>query len=141
VPRLEIVISIDTYRQHLISLIENEEFDGIRLEGTTLDHVVDTPRGTNDYMNTILKDFDVVTDDSASDTGMALNVHEVTDGDDNLLDLLSKLTSGSKDQGLTLLDTQVDLLQNRDREGGRFSGTRLSLGNDVAVWMHCQPHK
>jgi hypothetical protein len=66
---------------------------------------------------------------------VALDVHEVTNGDNDLLDLLSKLTSGSKDQSLAGLEVGVDLLQARDRESSGFAGTGLSLRNDIRTWI------
>lgn len=65
---------------------------------------------------------------------MALNVHEVTDGNNDLLDLLSQFTGWCKDQSLALLDVGVKLLEDGDGEGGGLSGTRLSLGNNVVTF-------
>ena len=64
---------------------------------------------------------------------MALDVHEVTNGDNDLLDLLGKLTGGSQDEGLALLDSGVDLLENRDGEGGGLAGSRLGLSDDIVA--------
>lgn len=123
-----------THRQHLIGLVEDKELDRVGLQSATLDHVVDTAGGSNNNVDTILENLHVITDDSSSNTGMAFNVHEVTDGDDDLLDLLSKLTRRSQDQSLALLKVQVDLLENGDREGGSFSGSGLCLSDNIAVW-------
>lgn len=65
---------------------------------------------------------------------MAFNLHEVANSDNNLLDLLSQLTSRGKDERLALLDVRVDLLKDRDGEGSGLSGTRLGLGNDIVAW-------
>jgi hypothetical protein len=126
-----------TYRKHLVGLIEDEELDSIGLESTALDHVVNTSRGTDNDVDTILEDLHVLTDNGTTNASMALNVHEVTNGDNNLLDLLSELTSGSQNQSLALLDAQIDLLKNGDGESGGLSGTGLSLGNNVTVWREC----
>jgi hypothetical protein len=64
---------------------------------------------------------------------MALNVHEVTDGDNDLLDLLSKLTSRGQDEGLALLDRGVNLLKDGNGESSRLASTRLGLGNDIVT--------
>ena len=53
--------------------------------------------------------------------------------DDDLLDLLSQLTGGSEDQGLALLQAGVDLLEDRDGEGGSLAGTRLGLSDNVVA--------
>jgi hypothetical protein len=62
-----------------------------------------------------------------------LNVQEISKGDDDLLDLLSEFTCGSKDQGLALLDIVVDLLEDTDGERGRLARAGLGLGDDIAV--------
>jgi hypothetical protein len=64
---------------------------------------------------------------------VALDVHEVADGDNDLLNLLSQLTGGGQDEGLALLDIGVDLLENRDREGGGLASTGLGLGDDIVT--------
>jgi hypothetical protein len=66
---------------------------------------------------------------------VALDVHKVTDGDDNLLDLLGQLTGGGEDEGLALLQVGVDLLQDRDGEGGGLASTGLGLSNDIVAWL------
>ena len=50
---------------------------------------MDTARGTDDNLRTLLKGLHVITDAGSTNAGVALNVHEVTDSDDDLLDLLS----------------------------------------------------
>jgi hypothetical protein len=65
---------------------------------------------------------------------MALNVHEVSDCNNDLLDLLSQFTGRSKNQSLALLDVGVELLQDGDRESCGLSGTRLGLRNDIAIY-------
>jgi hypothetical protein len=62
---------------------------------------------------------------------VALEVHEVTNGDDDLLDLLSQLTGRSEDQSLAGLDGGVDLLEDRDGEGSGLAGTGLGLSNNI----------
>lgn len=94
---------------------------------------MDTAGGTNDDLGAVLQSLHVIADAGAANAGVALNVHEVADGDDDLLDLLSKLTGGCEDQSLARLDVGVDLLQDGDREGGGLAGTRLGLGNDIVA--------
>lgn len=48
-----------------------------------------------------------------------------------LLDLLSELTSGSKDKGLAVTDGEVKALENTNGESGSLTSTRLGLGNDI----------
>ena len=65
---------------------------------------------------------------------MALKaLHEVTDGNNDLLDLLSQLTGGGKDQSLAALDLGVDLLQSGDGEGGSLTSTGLGLSDNIVT--------
>jgi len=123
--------SCETYGKHLIGLIEDEHLHGVRLQEAALDHVVDTTWSTNNDLWTILKSLHVITNTGATNACVALNVHEVTNGNDDLLNLLSQLTSWGKDQGLALLDVWVQLLEDGDGESGSLSGTRLSLSNNI----------
>lgn len=124
-----------THRKHLVGLVEDEHLHAVGLEEATLDHVVDTAGSTDDDLGAVLEGLHVITDAGAANAGVALNVHEVTDGDDDLLDLLSQLTGGSEDQGLALLQAGVDLLEDRDGEGGGLAGTRLGLSDNVVAWV------
>lgn len=126
-----------TYRKHLVGLVKDEHLHAVGLEEAALDHVVDTAGGTDNDLGAVLKSLHVITNAGAANAGVALNVHEVTDGNNDLLDLLSKLTGRGKDQGLALLDVGVDLLQNRDRESGGLAGTGLSLSNDIVACKTC----
>lgn len=121
------------YRKHLIGLVEDEHLHGVGLEETTLDHVVDTAGGTDNDLGAVLEGLHVLTDAGTTNTGVALNVHEVANSDNDLLDLLGQLTGGGKDQSLALLDGGVDLLENGDGESGSLSSTGLGLGNDVVA--------
>lgn len=94
---------------------------------------MDTARGTNDDLGAVLKSLHVITNAGAANAGVALNVHEVADGNNDLLNLLGQLTSGGENQGLALLQVGVDLLEDRDREGGSLAGTRLGLCNDIVA--------
>jgi hypothetical protein len=122
-----------TYGKHLVSLVKNKHLHSIRLEEATLDHVVDTTRGTNDDLGAVLQSLHVITNARAANAGVALDVHEVANSDNDLLDLLGQLTGGREDQSLALLDVLVDLLQDRNGEGGGLACTRLGLSNDIVA--------
>lgn len=94
---------------------------------------MNTTRGTDDDLGTVLESLHVITNAGTTNAGVALDVHEVTDGNDDLLDLLGQLTGGSEDQCLALLQVGVDLLQDRDREGSGLSGTRLRLSDNIVA--------
>jgi hypothetical protein len=130
---LEDVIDLvfETTAEHFISFIEDKHADRVRLEGTTAKHVVDTARGTDNDMNTSLKDSGVFTDRSTADAGMALDTEVVTQSTHDLFDLLGKLTGGGEDQGLAFKEVVVKVLENASAKGGSLTGTRLSLLDDV----------
>jgi hypothetical protein len=102
---------ISAYRKHLIGLVKDEHLHGISLEEATLNHVVNAAGGADNHLGALLKGLHVVADAGATDAGVAFDVHEVADGNDDLLDLLSKLTRGGKDKCLARLYVRVDLLQ------------------------------
>jgi hypothetical protein len=133
--KLEDVVDLlgETARQHLVGLVEDEHLHVVGLQDTTLDHVVDTAGGTNNDLGAVLESLHVVANAGAANAGVALNVHEVTDGDNDLLDLLGELTGGGEDKRLAGLDVGVDLLQGGDGEGSRFTGTGLGLRNDIVA--------
>jgi hypothetical protein len=66
---------------------------------------------------------------------MAVNVHEVTNGNNDFLNLLGQFASGGEDKSLAGLDRRINLLENRDGECGRLSSTRLGLSDDIAAYM------
>lgn len=133
--KLEDVVDLlgETARQHLVGLVKDEHLHVVGLEDATLDHVVDTAGSTDNDLGTVLEGLHVVTDAGTANAGVALDVHEVTDGDNDLLDLLSELTGGGEDKRLAGLDVGVDLLEGRDGEGSRLTGTRLGLRNDIVA--------
>jgi len=133
---LEDVVDLlgETARQHLIGLVEDEHLHGVGLEDATLDHVVNTAGGTDNDLGAVLEGLHVVADAGTTDTGVALNVHEVTDGDNDLLDLLGKLAGRGEDKGLAGLDVGVKLLEDGDGESSGLASTGLGLGNDIVAW-------
>jgi hypothetical protein len=122
------------HRKHLVGLIKNKHLHGIGLEEAALNHILDTTGRANDDLGAILEGLHVLTNAGATNASVALNVHEVADGDNDLLNLLSKLTGWRKDESLALLDVGVDLLENRDGEGRSLARTRLGLGNNIVSW-------
>lgn len=92
---------------------------------------MDTTWRTNDNLGTILKSLHILANVGTTNTSMALNVHEVTDGNNNLLDLLRKLSGRRKDQSLASLELRVDLLEARDGESCSLASSRLGLCNDI----------
>jgi hypothetical protein len=50
-----------------------------------------------------------------------LEVHVITEGDDDFLDLLGELAGGCEDEGLALAELRVELRERADGEGGGFT--------------------
>jgi len=132
---LEDVVDLlgETTGQHLISLVEDEQLHVVGAENATLDHVVDTAGGTDNDLGAVTEGVHVITDVGTTDTGVALEGHEVTNGNNDLLDLLGQLTGGSKDQSLAGLQVGVDLLKGGDGEGSGLSSTRLGLSDNIVA--------
>ena len=124
-----------TYRQHLISLIKDEELHLVGLQDTALDHIVDTTGSTDDDLGALTESVHVIADSSTTNTSVALDVHEVTNGNNDLLDLLSQLTGRGDNEGLAGLQVVVDLLESGDGESGSLSSTRLGLGDDIVTYI------
>lgn len=125
----------ETTGQHLVGLVEDEHLHVVGLEDTTLDHVLDTAGRANNDLGTVLESLHVITNAGTANAGMALDVHEVADGDNNLLDLLGKLAGGGEDESLAGLDVGIQLLEDGDGEGSRFTGTGLGLRNHIVTCM------
>lgn len=121
------------YRKHLVGLIEDEHLHGVGAEEAALDHIVDTTRGSDHDLGAVLEGLHVIANTGSTNAGVALDVHEVADGDNDLLDLLGQLAGGSKDQGLALLHTGVDLLENGNGESSRLASTGLGLGDHIVT--------
>ena len=68
----------------------------------------------------------VLSDVDSSDTGVAVDGHVVSEGDDDLLDLLGELSGRSKDQSLGRLDGGVDLRETRREGRMRFVSTEFA---------------
>ena len=94
---------------------------------------MDTARGTDDDLRAILKGLHVIADAGTTNAGVALNLHEIANSDNDLLNLLSQLAGGCEDQSLALLNGGVDLLESRDGERSSLASTRLGLGNDIVA--------
>lgn len=122
-----------TYRQHLVSLVEDEQLHVVGAQNTALDHVLNTAGGTDDDLGALAESGHVLTDVGTTDTGVALEAHEVTNGHHDLLDLLGQLTGRSENQSLAGLQVGVDLLESGDGEGGGLSGTGLGLSDHIAA--------
>jgi hypothetical protein len=62
-----------------------------------------------------------------------LKIHVITEGDDDLLDLLSKLTGGGQYERLALTKFGVKLGKSSNGKGGRFTLWCESCGSKVRI--------
>jgi hypothetical protein len=122
---------LETTRKHLISLIKDEHFAFGEVEGTAVNHIVDTTGGTNNNLSTTTEGGHIVTDIGTTNASVNLDTEVVTEGTGDGLDLLSKLTSGSEDEDLSLLEAGIEVLEKGDGESTSLTSTRLSLDNDI----------
>lgn len=126
--------------KHFISFIQDKHFDVVGFESAAVDHVKDSSGGANYNVDTILEAFHIFAEWSTSNAGMAFDVHEVSEGDDDFLGLASKFTGGCENEGLYLLQRDIDFLKDGDGKGGSFAGTRVSLSDYVVAldyWDNC----
>eukprot|EP00009_Paramoeba_aestuarina_P007943 CAMPEP_0201521526 /NCGR_PEP_ID=MMETSP0161_2-20130828/14553_1 /ASSEMBLY_ACC=CAM_ASM_000251 /TAXON_ID=180227 /ORGANISM="Neoparamoeba aestuarina, Strain SoJaBio B1-5/56/2" /LENGTH=415 /DNA_ID=CAMNT_0047920173 /DNA_START=188 /DNA_END=1435 /DNA_ORIENTATION=- len=121
----------ETSGQHIISLIKNEDFDGVRAKNVSAQHIVHTTGGSNNNVNSLLEFLNVMAHPGTTNAGVAVSFHVNTQRVNNFLDLLGQLTGRGKDKSLALKNGGVDLLEDTDGEGGSLSGTRLGLGDCV----------
>ena len=127
---------LEATREHFICFIKTEHLEVIGPEGTTIDHIVHTTWCTDNNLSTIAEACHVFTDIRTTNTGMALDVHVVTQGNNDILNLLSKFTSGGQNKRLNSLQVRVDTLQNGNRERGGLTRTRLGLRNNIVTFDH-----
>ena len=92
---------------------------------------MDAARRANNNVRAVLQGLHVISDAGAADASMAFYADEVAESDHHLLNLLSQLASGGKNQRLAGLNVLVNLLEDGDREGGRLASAGLSLRNDI----------
>ena len=85
---------LETAREHLVGLIEDEDLKVVALEETLLHHVVDTTWGADNDVNALLENLDLIADDGATDASVNLDADELTDLLDDEGDLLGELSGG-----------------------------------------------
>ena len=100
-------------------------------QSSPTDHVEDSPGCSRHHVLTVVQLSDVFTQIGPSDAGVALDVHVVTQGQHNLLDLDRQLPGGGQTEDLGLPDGRVDALEDGDREGCSLSCAGLSLSNHI----------
>jgi hypothetical protein len=125
---------LETTRKHFVSLVKTEDLDVVGTKRAAVDHVINTARGTHDDLDALLELGHIFPDVGSANTSMALNIHVITKGDHDFLDLLSKLTRRGEYQSLGTLNGHIELLKDGDGECGGLSSTGLGLGNDIVTF-------
>ena len=129
---------LEAARQHLVSLVEHKHLELVDAQRAAVDHVEHAAGGAHDNVRALLQLLVVLAHADAANGGVGHNVHKVAERNNDLLDLGGEFAGGGQHQGLALVQRRVDLLQNRDAEGGGLAGAGLGLGNDVVVSEHGQ---
>lgn len=134
--QLEDVVDLllETRRQHLIGLIQNEHLNLVGLEVSSVDHVEHSTRSTHDNLDTRSEGLDIVSHRGTTNRSVDGNLQVQTNVGDDVLDLQSQLSGWSQDQSLGSLLVDVNVLQSRNGEGGSLTGTRLGLGQHVSTF-------
>ena len=105
---------LETTREHFVGFIKTEHLELVRTESATINHIVHTTRRTDNHLGTVTEASHVLTHVSATNAGVALDVHVVTESHHDILDLLSQFTSGGQYKSLNSLKVWVDTLQDSD---------------------------
>lgn len=127
---------LEPARKHFIGLIQNKHFDVLGPQRTTVDHIEHTAGSTDNNVDTGVEPPHVFAVVGTTDASMAFHLHVVTEGNNDLLDLLCQFAGRREDQCLCLLFAGVDRLQDRDRERGGLARAGLGLGNDITALEH-----
>ena len=125
--------ALETLGQHLVSLLETEDLDVVSPEGPAVDHIEDATRSTNDNLRALPQLCHVLTDVGPTNRGVAFDVHVVAEGNDDLLNLLSKLGGRCEDENLGAFNREVELLKGGDGEGCGLANIRRCLSNDIVA--------
>jgi hypothetical protein len=91
---------LETTREHLVGLVENEDLEVVALEEALLHHVVDTTWGADNDVHSLLEDLDFIADDGSADAGVDLHANELSDLLHDEGDLLGELSGRRNNKSL-----------------------------------------
>lgn len=80
---------------------------------------------------TILEGLSVLTGVSSTDAATCVHLDELTEAENDLIDLLGKFSGWGQNDGLALRGLGINKLKETDGESGSLSGSGLSLGDGV----------
>lgn len=91
-------------------------------------------RRADDDLGSVLERLHVISYVGSADASVALDVHKVTNGDNDFLDLLSEFSRRSEDERLARFEIRVDFLEAGDGEGRRLARAGLGLCDDIGTY-------
>ena len=89
---------------------------------------------TNDNVNSTVELVHVLTNRGTTNTSVTLGPHVVSQGHDDLLDLLGQFTGWCQNQSLAAVQLGVNLLQDGNGKSGGLSCSGLGLSDDVMAF-------
>jgi len=123
----------ETFVEQLIRLVKDKHLDVPRTQVPAPDHVEDATGGARNNVYAVVKLSDILANGSATDACVALDIHVVSKGEDDRLDLSCQLASRGKHECLGFSEVCIDRLEDGNRESRGFTRPRLSLGNHIAA--------
>lgn len=93
-------LSLESTREHLVGLVENEDLEVVTLEETLLHHIMYTAWCADNDVNSLLEDLDFITDDGTSNASVDLDANELTNLLNNEGNLLGELSSRGNNKSL-----------------------------------------
>mmetsp|Transcript_8434 Transcript_8434/g.16798 ORF Transcript_8434/g.16798 Transcript_8434/m.16798 type:complete len:385 (+) Transcript_8434:377-1531(+) len=122
----------ETLVEHLIRLINDKCLQRPSNQISPLDQIVHPTRSPRHHMQTALQYFPILPQTLPSDTGMALDIHEIPQRTNNPLRLLRQLPRRTQNQHLGIAThSLIQKLQRRYRKDGGFSSAGLGLRNHI----------
>ena len=116
-------LGLESSGEHLVSLVQDEHLHVVGLQESLLHHVLHSTWGADNNVDTFFEDLDVFSDDGSSDTSVDLDAHELSDGLNDVGNLLGELSGGGDDQGLGVHGCSVDDLQQGNGEASSLTST------------------
>jgi len=131
--QLENVVNLilETSGQHLIGFVQREDLDRIWFQRSASQHIVHSPRSTDDDVDAGLENSLILSHRRTADARVALHLQIIPERSHNLLDLLRQFSRRRQNQRLALLQLVVQRLQDTGAKRRRLTGTRLRLLNNI----------
>jgi hypothetical protein len=115
------------FREYVIGPIKGEDLDSRKLHLKTRDHIVNTTRGSDNNVDTILKSTYIISDGGTSNTVMDADcINEVTKGNHNSHDLEAQFTGRDQHKCLALMKFVLKFLKDTNSKGSGLTGFYMS---------------